>query len=191
MGGEFDKPQDFNKRSSSLQFGRSRILMSTTYRRNGRKKAKSNLGDENSIHRELRMMELIQDKNPKKMDYSLINNSLEKHHFMHFKSSEKNEIISNMSLYRVRPHTTLYNQGSFGNFWFIVASGEFDFYVNRKKVKTFFKGDNFGENALKNNCPHDVTVKAATECEVWVLNKEIFEKIINNSKENMNFLNFL
>ena len=191
MGGEFDKPQDFNKRSSSLQFGRSRILMSTTYRRNGRKKAKSNLGDENSIHRELRMMELIKDKNPKKMDYSLINNSLEKHHFMHFKSSEKNEIISNMSLYRVRPHTTLYNQGSFGNFWFIVASGEFDFYVNRKKVKTFFKGDNFGENALKNNCPHDGTVKAAKECEVWVLNKEIFEKMKNNSKENMDFLKLI
>ena len=190
MGGEFDKSQnqDFH-RKSCIQMDRCKTLIPIAFKRTGRKKAKILVRDEDddSVSQELRMMELIQDKNPKKMDYSLINNCLEKNHFMHFKSSEKNEIISNMSLYKVKPHMTIYNQGSYGYFWFIVASGELDLYVDKKKCKTFVKGDNFGENALK-NCPHDGTVKAVTESELWVLNKEFFEKIKSNTKENMDFL---
>ena len=168
MGGEFDKDKK-----------QYRITSSVILRKSGRIKDFMRLSyNYNMISKELKMMELIQDKNPKKMDYNLINNCLEKHNFMQtLKYNERNEIIVNMSLFKVKPHITLYNQGSIGNLWYIVAKGQLDFYVDGMKKKSFFNGDCFGENALMYNYPQEGTVKTVTECELWVLNKDYFAKI--------------
>lgn len=112
------------------------------------------------------------------------------------KNHERNEIIVNMSLYKVRPHTTLYYQGAFGNYWFIVHTGELEFFVDGVKKATYRKGDNFGEIALMNNCPRNGTVKAITECELWALDREDFENIKEylykiSFRENMQFLKSL
>ena len=164
MGGELEKEKK-----------RSKTINSALYRRCGTKKEPAHRV---SVFEDLKKMELIQDKNPKKLDYNLINNCIEKNHFLQsLKYNEKNEIVVNMSLYKVKPHVTLYSQGSSGNFWFIVLKGELDFYVDGKKIKTFTSGDNFGEIALLNNCPQDGSVKTVTECDLWVLDKDCFSKI--------------
>ena len=183
MGGELDKDK---KRSKTLT---SSLLI----KRNERKKEKIDLASKKTLnYKELKMMELIQDKNPKKTDYNLINDCIGKHHFMQsLKTNERNEIIVNMSLYKVKPYTTLYSQGSPGNFWYIIQKGQVDYFVDGTKKKTFSSGECFGEFALMNDCPLEGTVKATTECELWVLNKEVFEKMKNhlyNYKENNDFL---
>ena len=184
MGGELDKDKKKYKITTSVilrKSGEVKDFMRLSY-------------NYNMINKELKMMELIQDKNPKKMDYNLINNCLDKHHFMQsLKNNERNEIIVNMSLFKVKPHITVYNQGSVGNLWYIVAKGQLDLYVDGKKRKSFFNGDSFGENALMYNYPQDGTVKTVTECELWILNKDYFTKLKeyiykNNYKEFMSFI---
>ena len=195
MGGEFDKTQE---KSITSSLHRIQTLQTKSIR-NVRKKEKEkyyytyNSNNNSKINdKELKMMELIQDKNAKKEDYNLIHNSIEKHFFMQsLKNNEKNEIIVNMSLYQVKPHSTIYSQGSVGNYWFIVAEGQLELLIDGVKKKTYSSGDNFGEIVLMNNNPHEGTVKTVTECVLWVLNKEVFEKIKNNPVENKDFLKSL
>ena len=105
----------------------------------------------------------------------------------------RNEIIINMSLYKINAGTTLFYQGSVGNFWYIVHEGKLEFYVDEKLVKNLEVGDSFGEVALMNNVTRNGTVKAVTDCQLWALKKEVFCKIRDflfayNFKENMEFL---
>jgi len=151
--------------------------------------------NKNSItNEELKVLELIQEKNPKKIDHDLIYDSIGKHFFMQTLNDQaRNEIIINMSLYKIKAGTTLYNQGSVGNFWYIVHEGSLEFYVDDKLTKNIEVGDSFGEVALMNNVPRDGTVKALTDCQLWALKKEVFYKIRDflfalNFKENMEFL---
>ena len=143
---------------------------------------------------ELKVMELIQEKNPKKIDHDLIYDSIGKHFFMQTLNDQaRNEIIVNMSLYKITAGSTLYTQGSVGNFWYIVHEGNLEFYVDDKLTKNLKIGDSFGEVALMNNVPRNGTVKAVTDCELWALKKEVFYKIRDflfayNFKENMEFL---
>ena len=188
MGGELDKDK---KRYQSLT---SSVLL----RRSGRIKQSMRLSSVyRPIQKELKMMELIQDKNPNKTDGNFINNCLGKHYLMQsLKYNEKNDIIANMSLYKAKPNTTLYIQGSPGNFWYIVLNGQLDFCVDGIQKKTFTSGDSFGEFALIYNCPQDGTVKTVTECELWILDKEYFQKIKeclfkNNYKEITDFLKII
>ena len=184
MGGELNKSKKDAK--TNMQLERAKTLNKFNIRRSGRKKGKISLPMINAqVNNELKVMELIQDKNPKKMDYNLIYNCIEKHSFLQsLKSHERNEIIVNMSLYRVKPYKTLYYQGSIGNFWFIVLNGQLDFIVDGVKKRTYGKGDNFGEISLMNDCPQIGTVKTVTECELWALKKEDFEKIKDNLYKN-------
>ena len=172
MGGELDKDK---KKYQSL-------TSSVILRRSGRIKQSMRLS---SIYtpakKELKMMELIQEKNPNKTDFNFINNSIGKHHFLQsLKYNERNELIVNMSLYKAKPHTTLYVQGSTGNFWFLVLNGTLDFYVDGKKTRTFISGDIFGDFSLMYNCPQDGTVKTVTECELWISDKDYFAKVKEN-----------
>ena len=150
--------------------------------------------NKNNINEELKVIELIQEKNPKKIDYDLIYNSIGKHFFMQTLNDQaRNEIIINMSLYKINAGTTLFYQGSVGNFWYIVHEGKLEFYVDEKLTKNFEVGDSFGEVALINNVPRNGTVKAVTDCQLWALKKEVFCKIRDflfayNFKENMEFL---
>ena len=150
--------------------------------------------NKNNINEELKVIELIQEKNPKKIDYDLIYNSIGKHFFMQTLNDQaRNEIIINMSLYKINAGTTLFYQGSVGNFWYIVHEGKLEFYVDEKLTKNFEVGDSFGEVALINNVPRNGTVKAITDCQLWALKKEVFCKIRDflfayNFKGNMEFL---
>ena len=139
-------------------------------------------------------MELIQDKNKAKKDYQLLYLSLGKHFFMESLSDQaRNEIIENMSLYKISSGTCLYSQGSIGHFWYIVSDGKLNYIVDNKPKKVLVKGDNFGEIALMNNVPHLGTVESITDCKLWAINKDIFNKIKGylleiNYKESLEFI---
>ena len=105
----------------------------------------------------------------------------------------RNEIIVNMSLYKITAGTTLFVQGAMGNFWYIVHEGNLEFFVDNVLTKNLKIGDSFGEVALMNNVPRNGTVKAVTDCQLWALKKEVFYKIRDflfayTFKENMEFL---
>ena len=161
--------------------------------KNKRKIQKITLVAKNKIE-EIEVLELIQNKNKQKKDYQLLYDSLEKHFFMKNLSEQaRNEIITNMSLYKLSSGTCLYSQGSIGDFWYIVSEGKLNYIVDDKPKKLLEKGDNFGEIALMNKMPHLGTVESITDCKLWAINKTIFNKIKRylldlNYKESLEFI---
>jgi len=209
MGGELVKSTEINNKSSRNMVAISDRSFKTTnlkaasiktpknssfsYNKNKRKNQKISLVAKNKI-KEKEVLELIQNKNKQKKDYQLLYESLEKHFFMkNLGEQARNEIIINMSLYKLSSGTCLYSQGSFGYFWYIVSEGKLNYIIDDKPKKLLEKGDNFGEIALMNNVPHLGTVESITDCKLWAIDKDIFNKIKRhlldlNYKESLEFI---
>ena len=145
-------------------------------------------------NQEKKALELIHKNNKNKEDYEMIYNIIGKHFFMQTLNDQaRNEIIITMSLCKVKEGTTLFTEGSIGNFWYIIHDGKFSLSIDNILKKELKRGDSFGEYALMNNSPRSATVKAITDCEVWVMKREVFRKILDylftlNYDENMQFL---
>ena len=143
---------------------------------------------------EKKNLEIIHKNNPNKEDYDLIYGIIDKHFFMQTLNQQaRNEIIITMSLCKVKKNTVLFTQGSLGNYWYIIHEGKLEkIFDNVKKVE-LNKGESFGELALIYDSPRDCTVNAITDCELWVLKREVFRKILDylftlNYDENRKFL---
>ena len=151
--------------------------------------------DKEDKNQEKKVLELIHEKNAEKEDYDLIYDIISKHFFLQTLNNQaKNEIIISMSLYSLKEGKTLYTQGSSGNFWYIVHSGQLNKFMDDKLIRTINPGDSFGEHALMNNSPRSNTVVSVTECKLWVLKRQVFRKILefiftSNYEQNMKFLN--
>ena len=151
--------------------------------------------DKKELNQDQKVLELIHEKNPEKEDYDIIYNIISKHFFLQTLNNQaKEEIIISMSLYSVKEGQTLFTQGSNGNFWYIVHSGQLNRYMNGKLVGTINAGESFGEHALMNGSPRSTTVVSVTECKLWVLKRQVFRKILEfiftlNYEENIKFLN--
>ena len=209
MGGELVKSTGLNNKSSrNMVSVNHRNFKTANLKETSIKKPKNNSFSQNKNKRkiqkitliaknknkEIDVLELIQNKNKQKTDYQLLYESLEKHFFMKNLSEQaRNEIIKNMSLYKLSSGTCLYSQGSIGDFWYIVSEGKLNYLVDDKPKKLLEKGDNFGEIALMNNVPHLGTVESITDCKLWAINKTIFNKIKRyllelNYKESLEFI---
>jgi cAMP-dependent protein kinase regulator len=89
-------------------------------------------------------------------------------------------------------------QGAVGDYFYIVKSGNFDIIVQKgeeppKKVFVAGAGFAFGELALLYNAPRTATITAATEGQVFCLERKAFQNLVVKSakvqfQENVNFL---
>ena len=205
-------PKNKNKNNSNIKLqtevittnGKSKMASQTKLakvetkpKRGGHSKKKIYISakDKEDLNQERKVLELIHEKNPEKEDYNIIYDIISKHFFLQTLNDQaKEEIIISMSLYSVKEGKTLFKQGSAGNFWYIVHSGELDRYMNGKLTQTIKAGESFGEHALMNGSPRGSTVISKTECKLWVLKRQIFQKILEfiftlNYEENVKFLN--
>ena len=188
MGGELEKTSMQNKTSTKqdgktssrnhkpkLAAIKTTITNNESKREKGKKK-KERVSvvslDKDEKNHEKNVLELIHEKNAEKEDYDLIYNIISKHFFLQTLTNQaKNEIIISMSLYSLKEGKTLYTQGSIGNYWYIVHSGQLNKLMDDKIISTINAGDSFGEHALMNNSPRTYTVVAVTDCKLWVLEK--------------------
>ena len=149
---------------------------------------------EKKVNHEKKVLELIHERNPEKEDYDMIYDIISKHFFLQTLTHQaKEEIIISMSLYKVSKGVTLYTQGTPGNFWYIVQSGELSVYMNDKQGGTLKNGQSFGERALMDGTLRSNTIRAETDCKLWALKRQVFRKIIefiftSNYEENIKFL---
>ena len=169
------------------------------HKRNETKKKKKNdkvsiVAKDKDSNQEKKVLELIHDKNPDKEDYELLYNKISQHFFLQTLNHQaKDEIIISMSLYSIKAGVTLYKEGSQGNYWYIVNSGELNKLNNNKLIKTLNRGDSFGEKSIMNGAPRSTSVVAVTDCKLWVLKRSVFKKILefiftSNYEQNMMFL---
>ena len=215
MGGEVTKPQVLAHSKSTVSIGATPKTKSST--KNGNyhhERNKSQEGDPRSHQRnrkkekieivakkkqhssnEKKVLELIQKNNTSQKDEDIISQVMSKHFFMQTLTKQaKNEIITTMSLCKIKEGNILFTQGSYGSYWYIISDGIFELYINDELRLELKRGDSFGELSLMYDSPRAATVKAKTNCFVWVLRREAFRKIINflgqlHYDENIRFLN--
>jgi CRP-like cAMP-binding protein len=130
-----------------------------------------------------------------KIDLKMINEAFS-HHFFIKSLSEKNKekIIEEMKLATIGPNKIIFKQGFEGLFFYILKNGIVELQINKKIIKKLGKGDSFGEFALLHNAPRSGTIRTLTQCELWILERNSFRKIVEEStkenfKENQKFIN--
>ena len=187
-----------SKKSNAKTASKTTLNNNNEVKRDKGKKKKERVSvvslEKDEKNHEKKVLELIHEKNTGKEDYDLIYNIISKHFFLQTLTNQaKNEIIISMSLYSLKEGKTLYNQGSIGNYWYIVQSGKLNKFMDGNLISTINEGDSFGEHALMNNSPRTYTVVAVTDCKLWVLKRQVFKKILDfiftlNYEQNMKFL---
>ena len=69
-------------------------------------------------------------------------------------------------------------QGEYGDSFYVVEAGTLEAFVNGRQVGSLGPNDFFGELALLADTPRTATVRAATECRLWVLPRRAFLSVL-------------
>ncbi|CDO88505.1 MFS transporter [Mycobacterium triplex] len=69
-------------------------------------------------------------------------------------------------------------QGEYGDSFYIVESGTLDVCVDGRHVRSLGAGDFFGELALLRDTPRTATVRATSDCRLWVLPRRAFLTVL-------------
>lgn len=98
------------------------------------------------------------------------------------KMPELEKLMAAMKKQRVPAGLTVFQQGSRGDVFYLVAEGRLSFWVKsggtEKKVTELKPMDYFGETALISDAPRSATVKAETDCVLYLLHKADFNEIL-------------
>jgi CRP-like cAMP-binding protein len=98
------------------------------------------------------------------------------------KVTELDKLMSVMKKLKVPAGYTVFKQGDKGDTFFLVSKGQLSFLVRKgkeeKKVAELRPLDYFGETALISDAPRSATVKAETDCELFILHKADFHEIL-------------
>ena len=103
--------------------------------------------------------------------------------FLNLEPDLLSQIISQMYKKEITAGTNAIVQGDHGDDLYVVESGRFEIFVNKKKVAEREKGSLFGELALMYNSPRAATVTATSSSVVWVLDRFTFRRIVTNNNE--------
>jgi len=117
-------------------------------------------------------------------DISKLREILQKVDFFYSLSySELDELIKTLKKRTVPSGQTIIRQGEKGDAFFMIVSGSVSVSVKKgmvgqKKVAELGAGDFFGETALVTEEPRNATITADERCELFVLYKKDFKKIL-------------
>ncbi|MEK7085720.1 MAG: cyclic nucleotide-binding domain-containing protein [Patescibacteria group bacterium] len=98
------------------------------------------------------------------------------------------EIITRIVMMYYPANYQLFNEGAEGDALYIVKKGQIQIYHEPKeegdlpqKVAVISDNGFFGEMALISDQPRNASAKAITDCEVFILSKEDFKKLLENN----------
>ena len=98
------------------------------------------------------------------------------------KMPELEKLMSAMKKLHVPAGFTVFKQGEKGDTFFLVSKGRLSFWVRKgmveKKLTELQPLDYFGETALISDAPRSATVKAETDCDLFLLHKADFKEIL-------------
>ncbi|MCQ2816280.1 MAG: cyclic nucleotide-binding serine/threonine-protein kinase [archaeon] len=144
--------------------------------------------------KESEVLQIKQKHNKAYEDADLIENCILKNFFMSsLEKQARTEIIKEMTLAFVPKDTIIFEQGNYGNYFYILKEGEINLIIDNVITKKINKGESFGELALLHGAPRTGTCKANTNCYLWVMKRKNFKKIIDhinkiNFEENKTFI---
>ena len=88
-----------------------------------------------------------------------------------------------LELVIITPGEILMRQGELGNEMYFIISGMLDVVRNGNPIFLLKEGDFFGEMSLVGNKPRTATVKARSFCNLYRLERTIFDKIVSDFPE--------
>jgi trk system potassium uptake protein TrkA len=98
------------------------------------------------------------------------------------KMPELEKLMSAMKKQHVPAGLAVFRQGDKGETFYLVSQGKLSFWVRKglveKKVTELHPKDYFGETALISDAPRSATVKAETDCDLFLLHKADFKDIL-------------
>src|SRR5262249_39069838 len=96
-------------------------------------------------------------------------------------------IIEMVTMTMAKVGETIIKEGDIGEQFYMIVRGIADVYTKHngknKKIAVLEKGDFFGEIALLYNKPRNSTVKARTYCDMLVLQRDIFQELMEEFPE--------
>jgi len=103
-------------------------------------------------------------------------------------------IINDMKMGKIDKDEVLFHKGKKGVYFYVVKEGTLALIVDGKIVRTFSKGDSFGELALLHDGTRTGTIVAHSKASLFCLHKREFKKtndFINRMdiEENLKFIN--
>ena len=157
-------------------------------RSNSKRPKVENSGQEKEVYTIIKM------HNKERNDENLINDCLMSHFFMQYLNEQaRNAIIEEMSLIQVDKNNYIFKQGAIGNYFYILKSGTAHLIIDNKLIKILRIGESFGELALLHDAPRSGSIKAISDCLLYILERKNFRKIVEhitkiNYEENLKFL---
>ena len=137
--------------------------------------------DKEAVNLEKQNMKLLNKHNKECKDSGLIDECLVSHCFLRaLEKQARQEIIKEMSLFFVKSNVEIFKQGDPAGCFYILRQGTCDIIVNGEKKETLQKGNYFGDTAILYGTNREYTVKASTDCFVWIMEKKNFKKVIEH-----------
>ncbi len=99
-----------------------------------------------------------------------------------------------MKIGKIEKNEVLFSKGNYGYNFYIVKEGTLNLIDNDETIKTFTRGDSFGELAILHNGLRTATIVAQSKTSLYCLHKREFKRIneiINHRgyEENLKFIN--
>lgn len=103
-----------------------------------------------------------------------------------FRSLDKeqmNEVLDAMFEKKIKAQEYIIRQGEDGDNFYVIESGTFKAFVgeDQKHIHTYENSGSFGELALLYNMPRAATIQAATDGQLWAMDRQTFRRILLKS----------
>lgn len=92
------------------------------------------------------------------------------------------QVADKMSLRKYLAGEEIIRQGEMGDEFFVIGAGEVDIEIDGIRVNTLGKGAFFGEVSLIKHQPRNATVRAKTNVTCFILSKDDFQSVMDNSQ---------
>eukprot|EP00357_Protocruzia_adherens_P010829 CAMPEP_0115010342 /NCGR_PEP_ID=MMETSP0216-20121206/23254_1 /TAXON_ID=223996 /ORGANISM="Protocruzia adherens, Strain Boccale" /LENGTH=883 /DNA_ID=CAMNT_0002378529 /DNA_START=177 /DNA_END=2828 /DNA_ORIENTATION=+ len=140
-----------------------------------------------SVERQEMVNAVLEEKYKSARDRDLIAKSLKSHFiFTNLSEDDKEMVVDAMKYYKLRGGEIIFEQGHPGHSYYILDRGSCEVLVGGKRVNKLKPGDGFGELALLHESARTATVRTLQDCNLWVVDRQKFRKVI----EDMNVINF-
>jgi cAMP-dependent protein kinase regulator len=108
-----------------------------------------------------------------------LRDTLQKVDFLYaLKVEELDHLMAALKKRKVPAGMVVIKQGEPGDAFFMIAAGKVSVWDGAKQITSRYEGEFFGESALVTDSPRSATVKAEKDCELYVLYKEDFNRIL-------------
>jgi cAMP-dependent protein kinase regulator len=107
--------------------------------------------------------------------------------FMALDEDELDVVVDAMDEKKYKAGEAVITEGEKGDFLYVVESGDLQCFKQfagekePKHLKDYVPGDAFGELALLYNSPRAATIKAKSDCHLWVLDRNTFNHIVKDA----------